>query len=184
MKIMKIVTIMFLVMIGCNVYAEESNMKSEKSVVVYFSCSGTTATVARNLGDAIGCKVLEIIPKEKYSSADLDYMDKKSRSSIENFDEKSRPEIIFESDIKGFDTIYLGYPIWWGKAPKPVYTFVESADLTGKKIIPFCTSGGSGIGNSIELLKDISKEAKWMKGRKFSRFTTKEELKTWIDSMK
>ena len=137
-------------------------------LVAYFSASGVTAKVAETLAEAIGADIFEIEPKVPYTEADLNWMDKKARSTIEMNDPASRPEIAVERDnMKDYDTIFVGFPIWWYVAPTIINTFLESYDLTGKTIIPFATSGGSGIGKTNERLAPSCKGAKLMDGKVF-----------------
>ena len=124
-----------------------------KKLVAYFSASGVTAKVAETLAEAIGADIFEIEPKVPYTEVDLNWMDKKARSTIEMNDPSSRPEIAIKRDnMKDYDTIFVGFPIWWYVAPTIINTFLESYDLSGKTIIPFATSGGSDIGKTNERL--------------------------------
>ena len=117
-----------------------------KVLVTYFSASGVTAKVARNIANIIGADTFEIKPKVPYTSADLNWMDKQSRSSIEMNDKSSRPQIEGTvSKLDDYETILIGFPVWWYTAPTIINTFIESLDFTGKTLIPFCTSGGTGI---------------------------------------
>ena len=126
-----------------------------KRLVTYFSASGVTAKVAENLADAIGADIFEIQPEVPYTKADLNWMDKKSRSTIEMSDPTSRPAIAAKRDnMDEYDTIFVGFPIWWYIAPTIINTFLESYDLKGKTIIPFATSGGSDMGKTNEKLPD------------------------------
>ena len=125
-----------------------------KRLVTYFSASGVTAKVAENLADAIGADVFEIQPEVPYTKADLNWMDKKSRSTIEMSDPTSRPAIAAKRDnMDEYDTIFVGFPIWWYVAPTIINTFLESYNLKGKTIIPFATSGGSGMGKTAKVLE-------------------------------
>ncbi len=124
-----------------------------KKLVVYFSASGVTAKKAKELAAAIGADAMAIEPKEPYTAADLDWRNKKSRSSVEMQNPASRPAIKKNEDISGYDRIYIGYPIWWGVAPRAVNTFIESNNLDGKEIVIFATSGGSGIDYAINDMK-------------------------------
>ena len=117
-----------------------------KTAVVYFSATGTTERMAKNTANAMGADVFEIQPVHKYTSADLNWHDKKSLSTIECNDPKSRPAIANTIDLSDYDTVVLCYPIWWAYAPKIMYTFAESQDWNGKKLVTLCTSGGSGLG--------------------------------------
>lgn len=136
-----------------------------------FSAGGVTRKAGRAIADVFGTDFYEIVPKEPYTPADLNWMSKKSRSSVEMNDPSSRPMIADHTlDISSYDTVIIGYPIWWGLAPRIIETFLESHDFSGKRIIPFCTSGGSGIGRSdIELHKNVSEDVKWEKGIQISR---------------
>ena len=128
-------------------------------LVAYFSATGTTKRVAENLAKATGGDLYEINPVKAYTNADLNWHDKNSRTSVEMNNPKSRPEIVTgDLSIQDYDTIYLGFPIWWGTAPKVVHTFLEKYDFSGKKIIIFATSGSSGLGNTANTLKQWVKK--------------------------
>ena len=123
-------------------------------LVAYFSASGETARLAGTLADAVGGELYEIKPAQKYSTADLDWNDKRSRSTIEMKDKKARPAIDGSAaNIQKADVVMLGFPIWWYEAPRIIQTFLESYDFSGKTVVPFCTSGGSGLGNTVDILK-------------------------------
>ena len=155
-----------------------------KKLVAYFSASGVTAKVAETLAEAIGADIFEIEPKVPYTEADLNWMDKKARSTIEMSDPASRPEIAAKRDnMKDYDTIFVGFPIWWYVAPTIINTFLESYDLTGKTIIPFATSGGSGIGKTNERLVPSCKGAKLLNGKVFKHNVGHKELATWVDGL-
>ena len=154
-----------------------------KKLVAYFSASGVTKAAAERLAKAIGADVFEIKPKVPYTRADLDWTNKSSRSSIECSDTDSRPEIAERlSDISGYDTIFIGFPIWWYVAPKIIDTFVESYDFSGKTIIPFATSGGSGMGRTVEVLKSLCPSANWKVGKVINNMSEK-ALADWADSL-
>ena len=155
-----------------------------KKLVAYFSASGVTAKVAETLAEAIGADIFEIEPKVPYTEADLNWMDKKARSTIEMSDPASRPEIAAKRDnMKDYDTIFVGFPIWWYVAPTILNTFLESYDLTGKTIIPFATSGGSDIGKTNERLTPSCKGAKLLNGKVFKHNVGHKELATWVDGL-
>ena len=155
-----------------------------KKLVAYFSASGVTAKVAETLAEAIGADIFEIEPKVPYTEADLNWMDKKARSTIEMSDPASRPEISAKRDnMKDYDTIFVGFPIWWYVAPTIINTFLESYDLTGKTIIPFATSGGSDIGKTNERLTPSCKGAKLLNGKVFKHNVGHKELATWVDGL-
>ena len=156
-----------------------------KKLVAYFSASGTTAKVAESLAEAIGAYIFEIAPEVPYTPADLDWMDKKSRSTIEMQNPTSRPAIAAKRDhMADYDTIFLGFPIWWYVAPTIINTFLESHDLTGKTIVPFATSGGSGMGKTNEKLLPSCPGAKLLEGKVFKSSTGKAELAKWVDGLK
>ncbi len=137
-----------------------------KKLVAYFSASGTTKKAAERLAKAAGADLFEIKPKVPYSSADLNWMDKKSRSSVEMDDPAARPEIAGKlSNMADYDTVFIGFPIWWYTAPRIINTFVESYDFAGKTLIPFATSGGSGIGRTVEQMKKLCPNANWKAGK-------------------
>ncbi len=143
-----------------------SNENKEKTLVVYFSATGTTKRVAEKIAREEDATLYEITPAHAYSAADLDWNDRQSRSTIEMNDPDSRPALGGEAiDVAAYDTIYIGYPIWWDQAPRPVYTFIDQHDLTGKVLKPFATSGGSSITGSVEHLKKTYPGLNWQKGQ-------------------
>lgn len=153
-----------------------------RKLVAYFSASGVTAKVAENLSDALGADLFEIVPKVRYTKADLDWRDKASRSTIEMNDPFSRPEIeALRDNIADYDTIYVGFPIWWYVAPTIINTFLESYDLAGKTIIPFATSGGSGMGKTNEKLAPSCPGAMLKTGKVFSMNASRQELSDWAN---
>ncbi len=155
-----------------------------KSLVAYFSASGVTKKVATKLASAIGADIFEIVPKELYTSADLKWMDKKSRSSVEMNDRNCRPEIASKvDDMSKYDTVYVGFPVWWYREPSIIDTFMEAYDFTDKKVITFCTSGGSGLGDSAKNMQALAAGAKVIDGKKFSSGVSEADLKKWADSV-
>ena len=153
----------------------------DRTLVAYFSASGVTAKVAEKLADAIGAHIHCIEPKIPYSEADLNWMDKQSRSSVEMNDPASRPEIARKrDDMDNFDVIFVGFPIWWYVAPTIINTFLESYDFTGKTIVVFATSGGSGMGKTVEKLQVSCPDVKLIKGMVF---TSKSITNDFITSM-
>ncbi len=137
-----------------------------KTLVAYFSASGVTAGIANETAEAVGADIYEIRPKEAYTPADLNWMDKQSRSSVEMNDPDCRPAIAEPvSGMEDYSTVFLGFPVWWYIEPRIVDTFIESYDFSGKTIIPFATSGGSGIGKAENSLKAHCSAANWGKGR-------------------
>ena len=157
-----------------------------KKLVAYFSASGVTAKVAENLSDALGADLFEIVPKVRYTKADLDWRDKTSRSTIEMNDPSSRPEIeALRDNVANYDTIYVGFPIWWYVAPRIIESFLESYDFSGKTVVPFCTSGGSGVdGCDIKLHANCSAATNWRSGRLWNGDVTTDALRAWVDSLK
>ena len=154
-----------------------------KKLVAYFSASGITKAVAERLAKASDADLFEIKPTVPYTSADLDWTNKKSRSSVEMSNQNSRPEIAEQlSNMEDYDTVFIGFPIWWYVAPTIINTFVESYNLSGKTIIPFATSGGSSMGKTVEVLKSLCPTANWKKGKMLNRVSDA-ELKKWIDDI-
>ena len=152
-----------------------------KKLVAYFSASGTTRKIAEMIAQAAEADLYEITPKQPYSKADLNWMDKKSRSSVEMSDKKFRPEIT-DAQIGGYDEVILGFPIWWYVAPTIINTFLESYDFSGKKIVLFATSGGSGFGNTVSELKPSAPDAKILEGKVFHK-ASKTEIAEWVKSI-
>ena len=151
-----------------------------RKLVAYFSATGTTTKVAELLADAVGADIFEIQPEIPYTTADLDWHNKNSRSSIEMKDDSSRPAIASKRDnMHEYDTIFVGFPIWWYVAPTIINTFLESYDLSGKTIIPFATSGGSGMGKTNEKLLPSCTGATLLEGRVFSSDVSAKELADW-----
>ncbi|MBR6948851.1 MAG: hypothetical protein IKH54_01530 [Bacilli bacterium] len=153
--------------------------ENSNSVVVYFSATGTTEKKAEKIANQSGSDIIEIIPKEEYTSADLNY-NNDCRANKEQNDEKARPEIKNNMDLSKYDTIYLGYPIWWGTNPKIILTFLDSYDLTGKTIIPFCTSGSSGIEKSISDLRSYNSKLNIKDGKRFAANASDEDINNFV----
>lgn len=154
-----------------------------KKLVAYFSASGTTKKVAEMVADAAEADLYEITPKEAYTSADLNWMDKKSRSSVEMSDKKIRPEIAGEdAKTENYDEIFIGFPIWWYVAPTIINTFLEKYDFAGKKIILFATSGGSGFGNTVKELQPSAPDAIFIEGKLLNN-TNKQEIENWVKTL-
>jgi flavodoxin len=154
-----------------------------RKLVAYFSASGTTAELAKTLAGAVGADLHEIKPAKPYSKADLDWTNAKSRSSVEMNDRKFRPEIANRvADMEQYDTVYIGFPIWWYTAPTIINTFLEGYDLTGRTVIPFATSGSSGMGNTSQELAASCPRADLREGRRFASRTSAEQLTAWAKS--
>lgn len=155
-----------------------------KTLVAYFSASGVTARLAETLVQVTGGDLHEILPAEPYSSADLDWTNKKSRSSVEMKDPSCRPAIGNQvEDMEQYDTVFVGFPIWWYVAPAIINTFLESYDFSGKTVVPFATSGGSGMGDTERILKGCcSRDTRWKPGRRFGSVKAA-DLKAWVDGL-
>lgn len=152
-----------------------------KTLVVYFSATGTTKGVAEQIASFTGADTYEITAAQPYTSDDLNYNDSDSRTTKEQNDKSARPEISSEKlDLAGYDTIYIGYPIWWGEEPRIMDTFVESYDFSGKTMIPFCTSGSSGIGSSGDNLEENAGSGNWLEGE---RLSSSSDIEEWINSL-
>ncbi len=165
------------VRIVCADTVEESGI-----LVAYFSATGTTKSVAEMLAEAADGTLYEIVPAVPYTAADLNYSDHSTRATREQNDPAARPDISGEIDMESYDIVLLGYPIWWGRAPKIVYTFLESYDFSGKTIIPFCTSGSTPIGGSLSELQALTEGATWLDGRRFSS-PTQSEAEEWVNGL-
>ena len=153
-----------------------------KKLVAYFSASGVTKGVAEKIAKSAGADIFEIVPAKPYTDADLDWMNADSRSSMEMKNKSYRPEISDSKlDISGYDTIYLGFPIWWYVAPTIVNTFLEKYDFSGKKIIVFATSGSSGMGNTISELKPSAPNAEWGKAERLTSGISQSDIDKWIN---
>ena len=171
---------------GAETATEEAETPEEKgsssgnaTLVVYFSATGTTKGIAEKIAAIEGADLYEIEAAKEYTDADLDYNDSDSRTTREQNDSSARPKIGSDPvSLDGYTTIYIGYPIWWGEEPRIMDTFVESYDFDGKTIIPFCTSGGSGIGRSGQNLADLAGKGNWLKGARFDGGTSEEELRS------
>ena len=156
-----------------------------KALVAYFSASGITAKAAKMLAKAAEADLYEIKPAVPYTRSDLNWMDKNSRSSVEMQNKSSRPALAdTDAKIESYDVIFLGFPIWWYVAPTIINTFLESYDFTGKTIVLFATSGGSGLGKSAEVLQNSAPSAKILDGRMLNGRLNEAELKNWIKTLK
>lgn len=163
---------------------KKENMETAKVLVAYFSATGTTAKVAHEIAAVSKGDIYEIVPEKPYTDADLNWNDKKSRSSVEMDDSKARPTLKGQKEnMNDYDIVFIGYPIWWNLAPRIINTFIEKHDLKGKVLVPFATSGGSGINNSVNVLKKTYPDLKWEKGRLLNSANRK-MLQGWIDDLK
>ena len=160
--------------------AEDAATPSSHILVVYFSATGTTKGVAEKLAEGLNADLYEIVPEQPYTDADLDYNDRSSRTSQETDDPACRPAIAGElPDLTGYDTVFIGYPIWWGDVPRIVSGFVENIDLSGKTVAVFFTSGGSGLGSSMKHLEQQAGAGTWLEGKRFSPAAAADDLAAW-----
>lgn len=166
--------------------AEESvpEETGSKVLVAFFSCTGNTEGIAEKIANSLGADTYEIVPEQPYTDDDLNYSDSSSRSTVEQNDDSCRPAISGSiENMDDYDTVFIGYPIWWGQAPKIMYTFMESYDFSGKTIVPFCTSGSSPIGSSATNLHGLANGADWLDGRRFSGSVSQTELVQWVNEL-
>ncbi len=153
-------------------------------LVAYFSATNTTEGVAKNIAESLNADLYEITPETPYTSEDLNYNDDNSRSTIEMNDPDSRPAISGSvENMEQYDIVFIGYPIWWGEAPRILSTFVESYDFSDKTVVPFCTSGGSGIGSSASNLEKMTSGAEWLPGMRFSGSASRDSAAEWINGL-
>ena len=164
---------------------EESTQNGADTLVLYFSMTGTTKGVAEKIADIECADLYEIKAAQDYTDDDLDWNNDDSRTTHEQNDPSARPEIGSNPvSLEGYSTVYIGYPIWWGQEPRIMDTFVESYSFDGKTVIPFCTSGSSGIGDSGRNLAENAGSGNWLDGNRFDGSVSEDELRTWIDEMK
>ena len=192
---MRIKKILLTIVAGCMalgtvaaVDEQNSNDKmsnnTSKSLVAYFSATGTTMEAASKLAKAAHADLHEIVPAVPYTPADLNWRDKKSRSTLEMEDKSSRPAIANKvENMDQYDTVFVGYPIWWYIAPTIINTFLEQYDLTGKTIVPFFTSGGSGAGETMRYLRPSAPGVNWVDPKNLN-YMSESEMKSWVDSLK
>lgn len=159
--------------------ADNSNV-----LVAYFSCTGNTESIANHIKDILGCDICKIEAAVPYTSADLNYNNSSSRATVEQNTPSARPAVSGTINTDKYDTIFLGYPIWWGQAPKIIYTFLESHDLSGKTIIPFCTSGSSDISGSESGIHALATDATWISGHRFAAGSSEATVSAWVDTIK
>lgn len=155
-----------------------------KILVAYFSATNTTEGVAEQIADSLSADIYEIVPEQPYTDTDLDYHDDNSRSTIEMNDPSARPAISGSvEDMEQYNIVFIGYPIWWGEAPRIVSTFMESYDFSGKTIVPFCTSGGSGVGSSATNLEALTDGATWLSGTRLNGGSSHETIVEWVNGL-
>ena len=167
---------------GGNDASEETT--DGKVLVAYFSCTGNTKGLAEKIASAIDADFYELVPEEPYTDADLNYNDSSTRATVEQNDPNARPAISGSVDnMEQYDVIFLGYPIWWGQAPKIISTFLESYNLSGKTIVPFCTSGSSPVGSSATNLYSSAQDADWLDGTRFSASASDSDIESWLNDI-
>ena len=188
MKIMMACMTALLMTIGCTVFGSEAKTGTEADgthsdvLVAYFSATGNTKEVAEQIASITDGDLYEILPAEPYSDENLNYSDSSTRATKEQKDADFRTEIGSEDiSLEGYTTLYLGFPIWWGEEPRIMDTFVEKYDFDGITVIPFCTSGSSGIGSSGTNLEMLAGSGTWLEGERFSASVSEEELQEWIE---
>lgn len=164
----------------------ETQPETGKTLVVYYSASGNTERVAKDIAEAAGADLFEIVPTEVYTSDDLDWTNPDSRVSREHDDESLRDVPLTTTEVPdwdSYDTVFIGYPIWWGIAAWPVDTFVKNNDFTGKTVIPFATSSSSGMGQSGSLLADMAGTGEWQEGQRFSSGVSSNDVQSWVNGL-
>ena len=164
----------------------ETQPETGKTLVVYYSASGNTERVAKGIAEAAGADLFEIVPTEVYTSEDLNWTNPDSRVSREHDDESLRDVPLTTTEVPdwdSYDTVFIGYPIWWGIAAWPVDTFVKSNDFTGKTVIPFATSSSSGMGQSGSLLADMAGTGEWQEGQRFSSGVSSDDVQSWVNGL-
>lgn len=170
---------------SCKIKVQKKTGSDTNILVAYFSCTNTTKGIAKKISKASGGDLYRITPAKAYTSGDLNYNSDNSRSSREQNNEECRPQMKGKTvDMGSYDVVFIGYPIWWGQAPKIISTFLESYDLSGKTMIPFCTSGSSGIGSSAAKLEGVCKgNPSWISGMRFSGSASDKEVENWVKSI-
>ena len=164
----------------------EETTTDGKALVVYYSATGTTERAAQLIADAIGADLFEVEPAEPYTTADLNYSDKNSRVSREHDDESLRDVALVSAEVPdwdSYDTVFIGYPIWWGRAAWPMNGFVTDNDFTGKTVIPFATAASSGMGDSGTDLAKLAGTGDWLDGQRFFSSTTADDIQSWLDTL-
>ncbi len=165
--------------------AEKTGGENSKVLVAYFSATGTTKTLAEYAADAMGADLYEIVPEEPYTDDDLNYSDRNTRATVEQNDNNVRPAISGSvENMEQYEIVFLAFPIWWGEEPRIMDTFVEAYDFSGKTVVPFCTSGGSGIGSSGENMQSLSTgDATWLDGERLGSSSSREDMVDWINGL-
>lgn len=179
-SILLAVTLVACVMGGVFAQSRTTNAGGKKILVAYFSATGTTKKLAEYVASSVCADLYEIKPETPYTSADLNWHDRSTRATSEQNNASARPKISGNvANMSQYDVVFVAYPIWWGQAPKIIYTFLESYDMSGKTIVPFCTSGSSGIGSSASNLKSSASRATFKEGRRFAGSTDRATMEAW-----
>ena len=174
---------------GCSAPSSLEDVDLDNALVVYYSATGNTGEAAVYIAGAIGADVFEIVPAVPYTSEDLNWNNPESRVSVEHAQKEAgtlQPVPLADAtpdNWDSYDTVFIGYPIWWGEAAWPVDTFVQSNDFTGKTVIPFCTSASSGLGESGQLLAELAGAGDWMEGQRFRSSVSESDVQTWLDGL-
>ena len=174
---------------GCSAPSSLEGVDLDNALVVYFSATGNTGEAAGYIASITGADVFEIVPADPYTSEDLTWTDPESRVSTEHDARVAGETVAVEltqttpDNWDSYDTVFIGYPIWWGEAAWPVDTFVQSNDFTGKTVIPFCTSASSGLGESGQLLAELAGAGDWMEGQRFRSSVSESDVQTWLDGL-
>lgn len=162
----------------------ETEAEGTRVLVAYFSATGTTEGVAEHIANGLNADIYEIVPEDPYTDADLNYNDNNSRTTIEMNDPSARPAISGSvENMDQYDLVFIGYPIWWGEAPRIVSTFMENYDFSGKTIVPFCTSGGSGMGSSATNLEQLTSGATWLDGQRLNGGDSQDTVMEWVNGL-
>lgn len=164
---------------------EVDSTSENSSLVVYYSATGNTKAVAETIAQTLDADIFEIVPEDPYTDEDLNWNNENSRVSLEHNDKSKRDILLSDvtpDDWEKYDTIYIGYPIWWGIAAWPINGFIEANNFTGKTVIPFCTSATSELGDSDKLLEDLAQTGNWIEGKRFSSSVSKEEIIEWVNN--
>lgn len=162
----------------------DTEAEGTKILVAYFSATNTTEGVAEHIANGLNADLYEILPEDPYTEADLDYNDNNSRSTLEMNDPSARPVITGSvENMEQYDIVFIGYPIWWGEAPRILSTFVESYDFSGKTVVPFCTSGSSGLGSSAANLEQLTSGATWLPGQRLNGSDSQDTVMEWVNGL-
>lgn len=182
-----VIIAIIIIFLGAMIYVNSKNEDNKKVLVAYYSAQSHTKAVAEKVANNLNADIFEIVPEKIYTVEDLDWTNNNSRVSREHENEQLRDVKLTKTQVDNFekyDTILIGYPIWWGIAAWPVDTFVKSNDFNGKTVIPFCTSSSSSLGQSGKLLEQKANSGKWLEGHRFSSNPTDSDIKNWTDSLK